>query len=228
MNKLNLHKNNGKSSTQSINISNSLLKNIAKTLTKQIDQEVFKRKYAPIKEVLKIVAMGTFLAGAVVMPNLPLALKPFLKKEKEYEVWKRFNIPYLKRTLKRLEKQKLVEFGEEAGIQIIQITENGKRKVLKFAIDELAVEKPKIWNGKWTLVSYDIPEQLKDDRKIFQEYLKAWGFYPLHESVFLHAWPCQKQIEFLREYLGIAKYVRIFKVSSIENNRQFRDFFSVK
>lgn len=227
MDKLKLPINNIKSSTQSVNVSDSLLKEVARTLTKQIDQEFFERKYAPIKEVLKIVAMGTFLAGAIVMPNLPLALKPFLKREKEYEVWKRFNIPYLKRTLERLEKQKLVEFGEEAGMQIIKITANGKRKVLKFAIDELAVEKPKIWDGKWTLISYDIPEPLKDARKIFQEYLKAWGFYPLHESVFLHAWPCQKQIEFLREYLGIAKNVRIFKVSSIENDRHFRDFFGV-
>lgn len=227
MDKLKLPQNKTKSSTQSINISDSLLKDIAKTLTKQMDQEIFERKYAPVKEVLKIVAMGTFLAGAIVMPNLPLALKPFLKKEKEYEIWKRFNIPYLKRTLERLEKQKLVEFGQKAGMQIIQITENGKRKILKFAIDELAVEKPKIWDDKWALVSYDIPEQLKDARKIFQEYLKAWGFYPLHESVFLHAWPCQKQIEFLREYLGVAKYVRILKVSSIENDRQFRDFFGV-
>lgn len=227
MDEVKLPKDNTKTSIDSINISGSLLRDIAKTLTKQIDKEIFERKYAPIKEVLKIVAVGTFLAGVVVMPNLPLALKPFLKREKEYEVWKRFNIPYLKRTLERLEKQKLVEFGEDRKMQIIKITENGKRKVLKFALDELAVEKPRIWDGKWTLVSYDIPEQLKDDRKIFQEYLKAWGFYPLHESVFLHAWPCQKQIEFLREYLGVAKYIRIFKVSSIENGKLFRDFFGV-
>lgn len=227
MNRLKIHENGNRSLAQSINISDSLLKDISKTLTRQIDKEIFERKYAPIKEVLKIVAAGAFLAGVIIMPNLPLALKPFLKREKEYAVWKRFNIPYLKRTLDRLEGQKLVEFGEDQGMQIIKITENGKRKILKFAIDELAVEKPKIWDGKWILISYDVPEELKEDRQIFQEYLKAWGFFPLHESAFLHAWPCQKQVEFLREYLGIGKYIRIFEISNIENDREFREFFGV-
>ncbi|TSC88258.1 MAG: PaaX family transcrtiptional regulator [Microgenomates group bacterium Gr01-1014_7] len=160
---------------------------------------------------------------------LGLALKPFLdhKRKEEFETWKRFNIPYLRRTLTRLEKQKLVELDEKDGMQIVKITASGKRKVLKFALDELAVEKPKIWDGKWRLISYDIPGRLHRIRAILREYLKAWGFYPFHESVFLHAYPCEKQVEFLREYLGIGEYVRILKVSEIERDKEFRDYFGV-
>lgn len=112
-------------------------------------------------------------------------------------------------------------------MQVAKITKSGRRKVLKFALDELAVEKPKIWDGKWTLISYDIPKNQKHRRAIFLEYLKAWGFYPLHESVFLHAYPCEKQVEFLREYLGIGEYVRIFTATKIENDKLFKDFFGV-
>lgn len=214
---------------ESIEIDRSLFESISKTLAKQIDYEQFSKKYARVADVLKLVGAGLFVASSMVIPNLPLALKPFLdhQRRKEMKAWKRFNLPYLKRTLERLEKQKLIEITYEEGIQVVKITGAGQRRILKYAIDELAVEKPRIWNGKWTLVSYDIPNALKKQREIFQEYLKAWGFYPLHESVFLHAYPCEKQVEFLRAYLGIGKLVRIFSVSKIENDELFKDYFGV-
>lgn len=220
---------NTKQDQQLSSINQALFKDISQTLAKQIAYEQFSKKYARVADVLKLVGAGLFIASSMVIPNLPLALKPFLdhQRKNESKVWKRFNISYLKRTLERLEKQKMVEITEQEGVQVVKITELGQNKVLRFAIDELAVEKPRIWNGKWTLVSYDIPSNLRTKREILQEYLKAWGFYPLHESVYLHAYPCQKQVEFLRAYLGIWEYVRILTVSKIENDRLFRDYFGV-
>jgi len=206
--------------------SQTQIDNLSKILLKQINKEIFQEKYARVEPVLKLVAAGLLLAGTVVFPTLPQVLVPFFRKD-EREPWKRFNLPYLKRTLKRLEKQKLVEIGEENGFQVVKITENGKKRILRYALDELAVEKPKIWNGSWWLISYDLPQNLINQREIFRDYLRAWGFYPLHESVYLHAYPCFKQVEFLREYLGIGEYVRIIKVSKIENDQLFRDFFGV-
>jgi len=208
-------------------INESLILGISKSLAKQIDKKEFEKKYASVKTILMLVGAGVFLAASLVAPNLPLVLKPFLKNQKGYEVWKRFNIPYLKRTLRRLERQKMVEIAEGKGIQIIKITESGKRRILRHAIDELLIEKPRSWDGRWRLVSYDIPGNLKALRKTFREYLCLWGFFPLHESVLLHAYPCEKQVEFLREYLGVGEYVRIFMVSKIENDRLFRDFFGI-
>lgn len=208
---------------------NEKLDYLAKILSKQIDKEIFEKKYAPAREVLKLVGAGAFLAASLVMPNLPLALKPFLdhKRKSEREVWKRFNIPYLKRTIKRLEKQKLIEIDVEEGMQIVKITNNGRLKILRLALDELEIKKPKIWDGRWMLLSFDLPEKIKTQRKILVEYLKAWGFYPLHKSVYLHAYPCLKEIEFLRAYLGIGEYLKIFVVNKIENDRGFRSFFGV-
>lgn len=202
---------------------------VSKTLAKQIDKEVFTRKYARVGDVLKLVGTGAFVAASLVAPGLPLVLKPFIDEQRknEYEVWKRFNIPYLRRTLNRLAQQKFVEITEKNGMQVVKITESGKRRVLKYAIDELAVEKPNTWDGRWRLVSYDIPRRQDRVRTLFREYLRAWGFYPFHESAFLHAYPCEKQIAFLREYLGIGEYVRIFTVVHIENNQPFKSFFGL-
>lgn len=202
---------------------------LAKVLSKQIDKDIFERKYAPAKKVLILVGAGVFLTASLALPNLPLVLKPFLdaKRKNEREAWKRFNIPYLKRTLYRLEKHKFVETDEEDGMQIIKITKKGRHKILKMALDELSIKKPKIWDRKWRLVSFDLPEKIADTRKVLVEYLSVWGFYPLHKSVYLHAYPCLKEVGFLREYLGVGEYVRMFIVTQIENDRQFRDFFGV-
>lgn len=208
-------------------ISQDKIDYLAKSLAKQIDKEIFEKKYAPVKEILKLVGAGAFLIGSLAFPTLPMALKPFINNPDEYEAWKRFNIPYLKRTLKRLEEQKLVESEEQNCQQIIKITEAGRRKILQYSINELAIKKPKSWDRKWTLITYDIPEKLHWQRDIFREYLKAWRFYRIEESVFLHAWPCQKEIEFLREYLGIGEYVNTFIVSRIEKDQPFRNFFGV-
>lgn len=215
---------------EDISISKTLessIEDIAKSLVQQIDKEVFNQKHARTVEILKLIGMGAFLAASIAVPNLPRILKPFLKNEGGYEVWKRFNIPYLKRILQRLEKEKLVQIKEERNYQVVEITGRGRRRILRYALDELAVEKPKVWDGNWRLISYDIPRKYSRLRKIFREYLRSWGFYPLHESVFLHAYPCGKQVEFLREYLGIGEYVRFFSVSRIENDGPFRDFFDI-
>lgn len=202
---------------------------LAKVLSRKIDKEIFNKKYTPVKNVLMLVGAGMFLAASIAMPNLPLVLKPYIdkKREEEYEAWKRFNAPYLKRTLQRLEKQKLVEISDEKGAQIVKITNQGRQKIIKFALDDLVIEKPKFWDKKWRLISFDLPEKIKRKRKIFLEYLKTWGFYPLHKSVYLHAYPCKKEIEFLREYLEIGEYVRIFDVLEIENDKLFREHFGV-
>lgn len=200
---------------------------LAKVLSKQIDREIFERKYVSARKVLKLVAAGAFLAASFAIPNLPIALKPFLRNNDEREIWKRFNIPYLKRTIQRLERQKLIEVDEEEKRQVVKITDNGRRRILKFALDELEIKKPKLWDRKWRLISFDLPEKLSRERKILVEYLKVWGFYPLHKSVYLHAYPCLREIEFLREYLGVGEYVRMFLVSSIENDQLFRDFFGI-
>lgn len=216
-------------SGENVNVDQNKIDELAKILNKQIDGKAFERKYAPAKDVLKLVGAGAFVAASLLMPGLPLVLKPFLDdaRRNEREVWKRFNIPYLKRTLQRLEEQKLVEYGEENGMQVIKITNQGRQRVIRMALDDLEIKKPKVWDRRWRLVSFDLPEKMANTRKVLVKYLSAWKFYPLHKSVYLHAYPCLKEVGFLREYLGVGEYVRTFTIIVIENDRQFRSFFGV-
>ncbi len=205
------------------------IKDLSKTLAGQIKSDNFEKTFASTKEVLELVGMGVFVAASFAMPGFPRALKSYVNLQNldAPEPWRRFNIKYLKRTLKRLEKQKLVAITESNGQQIVTITDHGRRKILKFSLDSVVIKQPKHWDGVWRLVSYDVPDEFYLLRRQIKEYLKAWGFYELHESAYLHAYPCEKEVEYLREYLGAGQYLRIIKAIEIENDKPFRDYFDV-
>jgi len=195
-------------------------------LIKQLDKDVLDQKYVKTGDILKLVGAGLFLATSLVVPNLPKILKPLFNPS-EKESWKRFNLPYLKRTLQRLEKQKLIEISENNGQEIVKVTEMGKVKILKFSVESLSISKPSVWDGYWRIVLYDIPKSYPWKRQRFREYLKLWMFYPLQESVYLHAYPCEQQVEFLKDYLGISEFVRTIKAINIENDEFFRNYFDI-
>ena len=111
--------------------------------------------------------------------------------------------------------------------QTVKITEKGKTKVLQFAIESVKIDPPSKWDHKWWLVFYDIKSSKKSIRDRFQRILRSAGFYPLQESVYIHAYPCETQVEFLRSFLGINGEVRLILAERIENDEQFRKYFGV-
>jgi len=172
------------------------IEKLAQTLSKQIDEEIFKKKYAPVAEVLKLVGAGAFIAASFTAPNLPRVLKPFYSDSAEYEIWKRFNIPYLKRTLKRLEKQKLVEIKEKDQKQVVVITNRGRKKILKYALEEIKIKKPKEWDRKWRLVCYDIPRKLSKLRNVLGIILSGGVFISFKKVFLFMLIPANKRLNF--------------------------------
>lgn len=211
------------------NADNKLIQEISKTLTQQVGSRILEEKYAGTEEVLKMVGAGLFIAASLVAPGLPRVLKPFLDDnyKEEREAWKRFNLPYLKRTLERLEKQRLVEIKNVAGKEMVTVTTKGERQILRLALDNVEIKRPGSWNGRWFMVTYDVPKNESVLRNTIREYLRSWGFYQYQESVYLHAYPCKKQIDFLKSYLGAEKYIRLLEVSKIEADEPFRQYFGV-
>lgn len=180
-----------------------------------------------IKKVLMLLAGGAALATVIAAPGTALLFKDFVKDDSSWKEWQKFNRTYLRRTIRRLEKEKIVEIEEKDGLGKVKITDKGRKKILQFGLESVSIAKPTRWDGKWRLVLYDIFSHKKSTRDRLQKYLKAGNFYPLQESVYLHAYPCEKEIEFLRYYLGVEGEVRLIIADSIENDSQFRAYFGV-
>lgn len=173
------------------------------------------------RDILKILAIGGIIVASIAVPNLPITLSAAQK------IWKKYNRRDLGRTIKRLEKQKMVSFKEEKGKTKIEITEKGKIRLLEYDFENLEIKKKKI-DGKWRLVIFDIPENKKNNRDVFRRKLLQMGFIRLQDSVFAGPYPCKKEIDFLVHYLEISDFITLIKVDQIERGEKliFKKYYT--
>lgn len=199
------------------------IKQLASLILEERNKKQSENRYRKMEKVLLLLGKGIALSSVILMPGTAKLLKTaHIDSE-----WKEFNQAYLKRTIKALERKKMVEVFTKNGVSQVNITEAGKTKVLKFGLDSLIVSKPTRWDGRFRMVFYDVYSTKRAIRDKLRRSLLNAGFYKLQESVYLHAYPCEKEIEFLRNFLGISGEVRIVLAERIENDEEFRKFFGV-
>ena len=203
------------------------LKELAQILLKEQKERNFGARYEKLRRILLLLASGAGLAMVLAMPGTARLLKGFATDNSDWKEWKKFNATYLRRTLKKLEGHKIIEIEEKGGRAIVKLTENGRKKVLEANIDQMQINKPASWDGKWRLIAYDILDGKKRTRDRFRQILNQLNFYPFQESLYLYPYPCGREVELLRSYLGISGEVRLIVAQKIENDQLFRDYFGV-
>ncbi len=167
------------------------------------------------KAVLSVLSAGAVIGTALVFPASGILYKEF-KKEKWEEARRR---GVLGSTIKRLEKQSIISWKEVNGETQLMLTENGKKKILQFSIENLQVKKVKTWDKLWRIIIFDIPESKRLNRSIFRRKLKDLEFKQLQKSVFVSRHECKDEIDFLRHALEIAPFVSYIvakEISGIE------------
>ncbi len=121
----------------------------------------------------------------------------------------------LSATIKRLERQKLISWSETDGKLKLILTEDGKRKVLKYRLEELKIKKPKKWDGLFRVIIFDIPETKKVAREMLRKKLKELEFQHLQKSVFVSPYECRNEIDFLKNAYEVAPYVSYILATDI-------------
>lgn len=171
------------------------------------------QKEVSTKEVLKIMAVGGLVVSAVLFPGLPTGLI------KTYKAFKKFNKKDLGRIIKRLEKQEMVSFIEAGSKTKIELTQKGKNRLLEYDFENIEIKNKRI-DGKFRLVIFDIPETKKNARDVFRRKLLQLGFVKLQQSVFVSAYPCKNEVDFLANFLEISDFITIVVVDKIERGEQ--------
>lgn len=72
---------------------------------------------------------------------------------------------------------------------------------------------PKVWDKKWRLVIYDIPETRRTARDNIRQLLKSLGFKQLQISCWAHPLPCLQQFHDIRQAYGIQEHLFLFEVN---------------
>ncbi|MDP3941045.1 MAG: hypothetical protein Q8Q49_01920 [bacterium] len=198
-------------------------------LSQEKSQEKRNKRYTSTKEVLKKLAGGAVLIGMLLAPKPGyLAAKALLKDGDISGEWKQFNLSYLRQTLKRMAKQKLVRVEEKHGTQRIVITERGKKRIFEYSLDEMKIQKARVWDKKWRVIIYDIPRTKKAFQEQMRRTLKKLGFLQIQKSTYLFPYPCYKEIEFLRSYYGIGEHLKYMLVIKLEDDAVYKEYFGLK
>lgn len=185
------------------------------------------------KDILKFLGGGTILTATFAFPLLPLVAAPLASPRKRFDwdayqkEWEKFNPWRLRQALTRLHEQKMVEIVEEDDIPVVKLTKKGKLKLLKYKLEEMELKKPHRWDKKWRIVIYDVPKEKNNAARAFRSLLQQLKFLRLQKSVYLTPFPCEDEINYLRELFDIGENVALLIVASLENADPYRRYFGI-
>ena len=177
------------------------------------------------KEILLMIDAGAVIPAAFLMPVMPKALKPLLRLLSKKCRAKRSE-GFIK-SLYYLNRKRLVSITEKEGQQILTLSEDGKKRVFRFNLDQIAVKRPGRWDGYWRIIIFDIPERKKQGREALRSKLKQLGFHPLQKSCFIHPFDCKSEIDFISEIFEVSPYVNFIVAKEIEGAMLLRKFFGL-
>jgi len=112
------------------------------------------------------------------------------------------------------------------GSVLVSLSEKGKLRALNLIFRKLGNKKEK-WDGKWRMISFDIPIHCTKGRKALVYRLKSGGFYELQDSLFVYPYDCKKEIKALTSLFKIEKYVCFGLLESIDNQDRLIHHFKL-
>ncbi len=179
--------------------------------------------FGPVaQKVLLLLAAGIVL-GLSTSPNSSFRFLKSIRDE-----WKRINNRALRRAIKNLYKSKLIDSWDGPdGTTTMVLTEKGKKKVLRYRIDEMTIAVMGHWDKKWRIVVFDIPEKIKKARDALAGVLKRLGFYQLQKSVFIFPHPCKEELNFVIEFFRLRPYVRYIEAIHLDNEPHLKEIFKL-
>lgn len=123
------------------------------------------------------------------------------------------------REMYRLKQQGLINIYFENKEKKIELTKKGQEKLKQHLIGSLEITEPIIWDGKWRLVVFDIPNEKKSIRQYLRNKLISLGFIEFQESVYVFPFECSDEINLIRETFYIKPYVQFILADRIETEK---------
>lgn len=164
-----------------------------------------------------IYIVGGVTAASIIAPQLPAnLLKAYLKNRK-------FQKSRFRRDLGRLSARGDVSIANDS----IKITKKGETRILKYRIEDITIDKPSSWDKKWRLVIFDIPDYDKKKSNSLRYKLRDLGFIQYQKSIFIYPYPCQDQIDFIKEIFEVSAYVRLIIAIKIDDEDYFKRKFNL-
>lgn len=161
--------------------------------------------------VLGAIAIAGVLAVGLAAPNA-LKLLGYAANRQA----RRGDKKYIDTTLKRLLDQKCIRLERRNNHVFYTLTEKGTLQLVKLKLASGMFEKPKRWDGKWRIVTYDISEKRRPKRILLLRALGEAGFYHLQDSLWVYPYPCRELELLLKFQFTLGKEVLYIEGAEIE------------
>lgn len=169
-------------------------------------------------QILKTLALGGMILTCVALPGMAQVLAMFQPKNQK-------DRNRLRRSFDGLEKRKYLKIYQRGGKDVVEVTEGGKRKILEYKLNELKIKPSKVWDKKWRVVMFDIPERRRRARNALSRILKEIGLVQLQKSVFIGPFECRNEIDFISNYFHVRDYVNYLEVARVDHEARLEQRF---
>ncbi len=172
------------------------------------------------KATLLIIGGGLLLTAALVAPNAIQALHPFLHKRKRPK-------ERIRQALHGLHRRNLIAYTERDNKEYVHLTREGKQLFRQCQMEGFQLPK-RLWDGKWRLVFFDIPESKGNARRAFRTRLQTIGCYPLQKSILVYPHECRDEIHFVSSFFSVKPFVYYVETENLGRaEARARKFFNL-
>lgn len=184
-----------------------------------------KKKKAPLQRIiLKTLAVAGVLTVAAVAPNVLAELRkldPAFARQKNVK-------RRIQETLWRMERSGTVSLPRRGTMGRVELLPKGKALIEKIRASEYQIPEPLMWDGKWRIVMFDVPESRRRVRDQLRRLLQEAGLKRLHDSVWVHPYPCDELVVLVKAHLKNTRGEVHYSVGElIESDRVLREQFNL-
>jgi DNA-binding transcriptional regulator PaaX len=175
--------------------------------------------------ILRTLYVGGVLSLAILAPN---ALQMIKQIKKNGTVRNLSNQQYyIKSKLPQLEQNGYVRFDKQKHSKVISLTKKGEQELQKYLLSDLKIKKPKKWDGKWRIVTFDVVIGKNKLRNLLRLHLKRLGFIQFQKSIWILPYECEEIIVLLKSHLKFGKEVLYARVEYIEGDVFLKKQFNI-
>ena len=178
--------------------------------------------------MLERIVLGTLVIGglapvALMAPKLLRLIKeehldyvlPQDPRQRLYEV------------MSRLKREGFIRWRERGGKRYPELTDAGRRRARQIVLGELSIPKPRRWDERWRIVTFDIKQEDRLLRDKVRGIIKRLGFMRLQDSVWVYPYDCEEIITLLKTELRTGSTILYIIADAIEYDKPIRNFFGL-
>jgi len=129
--------------------------------------------------------------------------------------------------IKRSSK-KLVKDGHMSWEQgKLRLTAKGELLLMQLKLRAAVMRKPRRWDKKWRVLTFDISERRRATRDALRRTLYSIGFRQLQQSVWIYPYDCEDFVVLLKADFKIGKDVLYMIVDTLENDQTLKQHFGL-